>query len=90
MKKRFVVECVWHGYQASQSHICHRSVEPKYFADALRNVYAVAFSDGTTMSVNVRECTHRERVVQKHGYTSLLRSIVAKGMQGCVSIMDLK
>lgn len=90
MSKRFVVECVWSGYQASQSRPCHRMVETRtYRVEALKKVSHVAFTDGTTMSVAVRPCFPREKVQEIRGYRDLLNEIIDKKLTGYVSVASL-
>lgn len=90
-RKRHIVECVWSGYRASQSRPCHRMVEtsPRKI-NALKQVSTIRFTDGTTMSVDVRECVPREKVQTINGYSSLLNEIVSKGRTGFVTIESLK
>lgn len=74
-RKRFVVECEWSGYTSRQQRVVHRTVETTF-----REVYEALrwhhFSDGTGMSISVRDAKPRERVAQIRGYSSLLRDLV--------------
>lgn len=90
-RKRHVVECVWSGYCPSQSRPCHRTVEtaPRKIA-ALKQVSAIQFTDGTTMSVDIRECAPREKVAEIKGYNDLLNEIVAKERTGFVTVASLQ
>ncbi len=90
MSKRYVVECVWSGYRSSQSRPCHRTVIDKYLAKRLERFHTISFTDGTTLSVNVRPCTYREKVTQLNGYGSLLSDFAYRDdLSGYVSVMDL-
>lgn len=85
-EKRYVVECVWSGYRASQSCPCHRMVETRRRAKRLTKISTVAFTDGTTMSVAVRPALPRERVKEINGYNQLLDDILSVGLEGFVTI----
>jgi hypothetical protein len=87
-RKRYVVECVWSGYVSSQSRPCHRTVE-RNFIERFKALHTIAFTDGTTMSVTVRECKPREKVTEIRGYSSLLRDAVMDGHKGYVSVTDI-
>ena len=89
MGERFIVECVWSGYRASQSKPCHRTVERKSKADEIRKITCVQFTDGTTMSVDVRPARLREKVQEIHGYDSLLSDAVRFGLTGFVTVNQI-
>jgi len=74
-RKRFVVECTWGGYRSGQSRVVHRTVETM-FREAYEALRWHQFSDGTGMSINVRDAKPRERVEQIRGYNTLLRDLV--------------
>jgi hypothetical protein len=84
MKKRFVVECIWSGYRSEQRRPCHRTVHSKSYADSLRKISAIRFTDGTTMDIIVRPANFREKVHEIHGYDNLLRAAIGK--EGFVSV----
>lgn len=71
-RKRFIVEAVWSGYAGSQRRVVHRTVETLFRA-GYENVRWHQFSDGTGMSISVRDAKPRERVEQITGYSALLR-----------------
>ena len=76
---RFVVEGEWSGYTSAQRRIVHRSVHTRdreKFA-ALR---AIRYSDGTSLILTVRDCKPREKVEEKHGYTSLIADCIRYGV----------
>ena len=77
MSKRFVVEATWNGYTSGQRRVCHRSVET-YWRAGYEAIGWHQFSDGTGMSVLVRDAKPRERVEQKLGYSTLLRDLAFK------------
>lgn len=71
-RKRFVVEAVWDGYTSAQRRVVHRSVETLFRA-GYDNLHWHSFSDGTGLSISVRDAKPRERVEQIRGYSGLLR-----------------
>ena len=87
---RWIVEGIWSGYRASQSRPCHRViVRNRKTAEAFAKIDTVVFTDGTTMSVPVREAKPREKIQEIHGYTSLLNDFRYRGMTGYCSVSDL-
>jgi hypothetical protein len=87
MSKRFVVECTWSGYKPGGERICHREVIGPKKAAALEKVYAVRFTDGTYMRVEVRNAGFREKVAQMLGYKEVLEGCWMKGLTGTVDVM---
>jgi hypothetical protein len=77
MSKRFVVEATWSGYHSGQSRVCHRSVET-YWREAYEALHSHSFSDGTYMTITVRDAKPRERVLPIYGYQQLLRELAFK------------
>ena len=79
---RYVIEGTWRGYRSSQDHVCHREVYKSNragggpFLATLRKMYSIPFSDGTALIVSVREAKPREKVIEKHGYTTFIRDAV--------------
>jgi len=86
-RKRFIVECEWSGYYAHQRHIVHRHVTT--MPNLYKHIHSVIFIDGTDMSVKVRACKPREKVIEQIGYKELLDKISAKGLTGTISVQDL-
>lgn len=76
-RKRFIVEAEWGGYTSSQQRIVHRTVETLFRA-GYEAVTWHTFSDGTSLSITVRDCKPREKVKEIHGYDSLLRDVAMK------------
>lgn len=67
MKKRFVIEGTWSGYYSHQRKVAHRDVwsyEP--------TVRFIRYTDGTTLDITVRPAKKYERVIERHGYDSLI------------------
>lgn len=73
-RKRFIVEAQWSGYHSGQQHVCHRTVETLFRA-GYEALGSHSFSDGTYMTITVRDAKPRERVEQKKGYNTLLRNL---------------
>ena len=71
-RNRFIVEAEWSGYTSAQRRVVHRTVETLFRA-GWNNLHYHSFSDGTGLSISVRDAKPRERVQQIHGYDSLLR-----------------
>jgi len=86
--KRFVVECVWSGYKASQERICHRTITT--YPEAIQKVNAVEFNDHTHMTVKVRLCTFREKVKEIHGYDKLLFAIECQRLTGWIHVNQVE
>lgn len=76
MKSRFVIEGEWSGYHCGQRRVVHRTVHPGAF-ERLRawaeKTHAIRYTDGTCLSLRVRDCKPRERVEQIHGYDELIQ-----------------
>lgn len=71
--KRFVLEGTCRGgYLSSQDRVCHREVIGPKRAERLTKLYSIPFSDGSCLIINVRPAEHRERIIPKLGYTSLI------------------
>lgn len=73
-RKRFVVEAEWSGYHSGQRHVCHRTVETLFRA-GYENLRYHNFTDGTGMTISVRDAKPRERIERKNGYGTLLRDL---------------
>lgn len=86
---RFIVECIWSGYTASQARPCYRRIIRKGEAYWYRGITAIQFTDNTTMSVKVRACLPREKVQEIRGYDSLFESIFREKLSGFVRVADL-
>ena len=89
-RKRYVIECIWSGYNSGQSRPCHRTVTiiPK----AWDGLHTISFTDGTTMDVSIRECKPREKVKELKGYVELLNKFAWNKelcSKGYVSVMDV-
>lgn len=88
---RHVIEGVWSGYTSSQSHVVHREVSTsRALIEWARETYAISFTDGTSLNLSVRPCKPRERVIEKHGYTSLIRDCHYYNVTSVAELGDAK
>lgn len=89
---RYVLECNWSGYTASQSRCCHREVITEKRAEMWKDkdIHAIRFDDNTHMSIHVRPAKYREKVAEIKGYSQLLWNVLVSGLKGSVSVNDLK
>ena len=74
---RFIIEGEWSGYKSSQQRIVHRQVYPhsrKKLREWASRAHHIRYSDGTMLSLSVRDCKPRERVQEICGYTELIES----------------
>ncbi|CAM2142599.1 conserved protein of unknown function [Pararobbsia alpina] len=73
---RYIIEGTWSGYTSTQRRVCHRTVH-KGAEKSLRawaeKTYAIAYSDGTSLIIKVRDCEPREHVEEIRGYGELIR-----------------
>lgn len=87
MSKRFVIEATWSGYRSGQEHVCHREVLTRN-RERYEAIHAICFTDGTYMSISVRDAKPRERVVEKLGYSKVIHGAAGKGLTGSVPVMS--
>jgi len=87
MTKRYVIEGEWSGYTSSQSRICHRVVTQH--PNDYKKIQAIQYTDGTCLYLTVRPCLPRERIKEIHGYDSLIKKFIDKGLTGFVKVEDL-
>lgn len=88
---RFILEAEWSGYSATQRRCVHREVIKADRAKRLaapNAIRTVLFTDGTGLSITVREAQPRERVDELRGYVSLIREAEAQG-RNFVRVADL-
>lgn len=88
MTQRYVLEGEWSGYRSSQQRIVHREVIGKKRAERLKNLHTIQYTDGTYLSINVREAKPRERVTPIKGYDRLIWQAEQTG-QGFVTVIEL-
>lgn len=87
---RYILECNWSGYTASQSRCCHREVITAKKAKLFEGIGAIRFTDGTHMSVSTRPARFREKVIECKGYSQLLWDVLKSGLKGTVHVDELK
>ena len=76
MSGRFIIEGEWSGYVSGQRRIVHRTVHEKAFKKLrawAEKTHAIQYSDGTSLTIRVRDAKPRERVSVINGYSSLIR-----------------
>lgn len=87
---RWILEGTWSGYRSGQERVCHRRIlKSKQSVEFWESIHAVVFTDGTTMTMQIRECKPREKVTEIHGYDSLLWEFKSKGMTGYCYVSKL-
>jgi hypothetical protein len=87
---RYVLEGTWRGYKSSQDAVVHREVvqgNRKSYLAWLQKTFCIRYTDGTTLELNVRPAKPRERVVEKHGYRSLIDDCFHQNVS---AVADLK
>ena len=70
---RYVLEGEWSGYVERQRKIVHREVVTEARAARLRKLKAIRYTDGTRLSLSVRQAEPREKVAEILAYDSLIR-----------------
>jgi hypothetical protein len=76
---RYVVEGEWTGYTSTQRRVVHREVVDAKRGERLKRLYAIVYTDGTSLLIRVREAKPREKIERIDGYGSLIREAEAKG-----------
>ena len=88
---RHVIEGVWSGYTSAQSHVVHREVSTsRALIEWAQRTHAIAFTDGAYLHLNAWPCKPRERVIEKHGYTSLIRDCHYYNVTSVAELGDAK
>jgi hypothetical protein len=88
---RFILEAEWTGYRSAQDRCVHREVIKADRAKRLaapNAIRSVQFTDGTTLTITVREAKPREKVEERFAYVSLIREAEAQG-RNFVRVADL-
>lgn len=77
---RYVLEGEWSGYTSSQRRIVHREViTSEKRAERLRQMHGIRYTDGTMLTLWLRDAKPREVVREVNGYTSLIREAERSG-----------
>ena len=81
-KVRWLITGTWSGYSSSQSRVCHSEVvSDEKLAKAVSNMGGIQFTDGTWLSLNVRELGYREKVAKgQNSYGKLSRECAEKNV----------
>ncbi len=87
--KRSVLTGTWSGYTSAQEHVVHRTVI--FNPAAFDGFHGIRYTDGTMLTLCVRPCKPRERVLEVDGYGSLIAEAVhhRKPGQSVVAVADL-
>lgn len=88
-KPRYEITGEWSGYRSSQRRVVHREYTTnKEFADKVKQLGFIRFTDGTTLDLTVREMKKGERRQSEIlAYWELIRECIAKGKRS-VSELD--
>lgn len=81
-----MVEGTWSGYTSAQSRVVHRDVVSEKTAEEIRELGSIRYTDGTYLSLSVRECKPRERVEKLNGYGSLISDCLALKVRAVADI----
>ena len=87
---RYIIEGEWSGYSSGQRRIVHRSVHQGAFKKLrswVEKVGYIRYTDGTHLSLSVRDCEPRERVKELHGYDTLIQDCA---FYDCHSVAGLR
>lgn len=75
---RYEITGEWSGYHSHQRRVCHREyTTDKEFADKVRDLGFIRYTDGTTLDIRMRQLRKGERrQPEVRGYSSLIRDCV--------------
>lgn len=90
MSKPYILEATWSGYRVGQSKICHRERVTKKQAEKYNQIVGILFTDGTHISVVVREAKPREKVLEILTYSKILHTAAAKGLEGFLDVTECR
>lgn len=78
---RWLLEGEWTGYTSAQRKIVHREIVRDFKrARRLQELRCIVYTDGTSLLLNLRELTPREKADREIlGYTSLIRDAEKSG-----------
>lgn len=86
----FMIEGEWSGYSSSQQRICHRTYHGKKFAELVKAIgYAIRFTDGTLLILNVKEVPRRKND-EIHGYDELISKCAYRGVNSVAALYEKK
>jgi hypothetical protein len=84
---RYIIEGEWTGYNPSQRRVVHREVTTrKDYADAVKKLGSILYSDGTSLILSVREAIFREKIVENLQYRELIRECIARGVRAVAQL----
>jgi hypothetical protein len=88
---RFVIEGEWTGYTSRQARVVHVSVTSNVeLAAWVKENRAIAYSDGTSLLLSVRECKSGERVKENPSYRELIDECFQYKCRSVLGLCDLK
>lgn len=88
--KRYILEVTWSGYRAGQSKVCHRERITQKQAERYNQIVGILFTDGTHLSVEVREAKPREKILEILSYSKILHTAAARGLEGFLDVTELR
>ena len=78
---RWVLEGVWSGYSSSQRQVCHRQVTTsKRYADRWKTLHGIEYTDGTILTLTVRQARPREKIQVNLSYETLISDCIHEGL----------
>lgn len=86
--KRYVLEGTWSGYYGHQRKVVHRIIVTK--PERYKNLTWIRYTDGTSLDLTIRPALPRERVIEKHGYDSLINQCLSEGVNEVAELSDVK
>jgi hypothetical protein len=81
-KPRYEITGTWSGYSSGQRRVVHREyTTDKKFADNVKELGSIRYSDGTWLDLSVRQMEYREKKQQVMlSYYDLIRKCILKGV----------
>ncbi len=90
-KPRYLLEGTWNGYRASQDRVVHREIitNPN-LVEWVQKTYCIAYTDGTTLGLSVRQLNKGERVKDRmmNSYGSLIRDCFYNNVNSVKALLD--
>lgn len=88
-----MIEGTWSGYSSSQRRVCHREFTNRAkFADAVRELRWIRFTDGTVLEINVTDIGDGRKSKPKpvNGYSTLIRECLYAGVNAVSDLPKYK
>jgi hypothetical protein len=90
MSKPYILEATWSGYRTGQSKVCHRERITEKQAERYNQIVGILFTDGTHLSVSVRQAAPREKILEILSYSKILHTAAAKGLEGFLDVTEIR